>query len=67
MQLAENKYKTLVNEEKWNALTMKQKQIISLTAEVKGLKENRLQLGNKKKNDKNKVAEKQADKDNSKS
>ena len=40
MQLAENKYKTLVNEEKWNALTMEQKQIISLTAELKGLKEN---------------------------
>ena len=54
MQLAENKYKTLVNEEKWNALTMEQKQIISLTAELKGLKENRLQLGNKRKNNKSK-------------
>ena len=30
-QLAKNKYKTLVNEEKWNELTMKQKQMISLT------------------------------------
>ena len=63
MQLAENKYKTLVNEDKWNALTMEQKQIISLTAEVKGIKENRLQLGNRKKNDKKKGAEKQNDKE----
>ena len=62
MQLAENKYKTLVNEEKWNALTMEQKQIISLTAELKGLKENRLQLGNKRKNNKSKGAENQTNK-----
>ena len=42
---------------------MEQKQIISLTTEVKCIKENRLQLGNRKKNDKNKIAEKQNDKD----
>ena len=42
---------------------MEQKQIISLTAEVKGIKENRLQLGNRKKNDKKKGAEKQNDKE----
>ena len=62
MQLTENKYKTLVNEEKWNALTMEQKQIISLTAELKGLKENRLQLGNKRKNNKSKGAKNQVNK-----
>ena len=52
MKLEENKYKAIVYEEKWIALTMEQNQIISLNAEVKGLKENRLELG-KKKNDKN--------------
>ena len=62
MQLTENKYKTLVNEEKWNALTMEQKQIISLTTELKGLKENWLQLGNKRKNNKSEGAENQFNK-----
>ena len=55
MTLAENKYKALVVEEKWNSLSEEQNQILSLTAEVKKLKETRLQLGNKgKKSDKKK-------------
>ena len=55
MTLAENKYKALVVEEKWNSLSGEQNQIVSLTAEVKKLKESCLQLGNKgKSNDKKK-------------
>ena len=65
MTLAENKYKALVVEGKWNSLSEEQNQIISLTAELKKLKENRLQLGNKgKKSDKNKERKSDKDKEN---
>ena len=57
MTLAENKYKALVVEEKWNLLSDEQHQIVSLTAEVKKLKENCLQLGNKGKSNNKKKSD----------
>ena len=57
MTLAENKYKALVVEEKWNSLSDEQHQIVSLTAEVKKLKENCLQLGNKGKSNNKKKSD----------
>ena len=42
---AENKFKTLVLEEKWNSKTKEQHQIIFLTAAINKLKDERVRLG----------------------
>ena len=51
---AENKYKTLIQENKWNSLSTKQNQIVALTSELKRLKESRLKFqvnkGNRNRN-----------------
>ena len=57
MLMAENKYRTLIQEERWNSLSPEQTQIIALTAQLSKLKDGRLKLGkgsqkNKKGNDK---------------
>ena len=41
---AENKYKTLIQENKWNSLSTEQNQIVALTSELKRLKESRLKF-----------------------
>lgn len=53
---AENKFKTLKLQGKWNALSKDQEQIVALTAEVTKLKDNKLKVtaGNKKGPKKNK-------------
>ena len=50
MKQAENKFKTLVLEEKWNSKTKEQHQIISLTAEINKLKDQRVRLGRRNQN-----------------
>ena len=62
MTQAENKYKALVLSGQWNAMTREQNQIVSLTAEVRKLKDDRVKLGFKKSGKQNK--EKNKDKDN---
>lgn len=57
MLMAENKYRTLIQEERWNSLSPEQTQIVALTAQLSKLKDGRLKLGkgsqkNKKGNDK---------------
>ena len=51
---AENKYKTLIQENKWNSLSTKQNQIVALNSELKRLKESRLKFqvnkGNRNRN-----------------
>lgn len=59
MLMAENKYRTLIQEERWNALSPEQTQIVALTAQLSKLKDGRLKLG---KNSHNK--KKGSDKDN---
>ena len=62
MTQAENKYKALVLSGQWNTMTREQNQIVSLTAEVRKLKDHRVKLSYKKGGKQNK--EKIKDKDN---
>jgi len=48
MVLAENKYKSLLQEDQWNTKTKEQSQIVSLQAEINKLKDNRVQFGSRK-------------------
>ena len=50
MVQAENKYKSLLLEEKWNALSPEQTQVVALTEQVNKLSSNKVRLGNKNKN-----------------
>lgn len=45
MVMAENKYRTLVQEERWNALSPEQTQIVALTAQLSKLKDGRVKIG----------------------
>ena len=66
MRDAENKYKTLIQEEKWNSMSTEQTQIVALSAQVKKLSDNRVQLSNKsKRKGKGKSDEKSPTKSNS--
>ena len=52
MVMAENKYRTLVQEERWNALSPEQTQIVALTAQLSKLKDGRVKLGKNSQNKK---------------
>ena len=52
MRDAENKYKTLLQEDRWNAMSAEQSQIIALSAQVRKLTDGRVKLSGK--NNKNK-------------
>ena len=66
MRDAENKYKTLLQEEKWNSMSPEQTQIVALSAQVRKLSDNRVQLSNKsRKKGKGKSEEKSPAKSNS--
>ena len=45
MIVAENKYRALVQEERWNALSPEQNQIVALTAQLNRLKDGRVHIG----------------------
>ena len=45
MIAAENKYRALVQEERWNALSPEQNQIVALTAQLNRLKDGRVRIG----------------------
>lgn len=49
MRDAENKYKTLIQEERWNSMSPEQTQIIALSAQIKKLSDGRVQLSSKAK------------------
>ena len=56
---AENKYKTLIQENKWNSLSTEQNQIVALTSELKRLKESRLKFQvNKVNRNRNRISSK---------
>ena len=50
--MANNKYRTLVQEERWNALSPEQSQIVALTAQISKLKDSRVNLGKSSQNKK---------------
>lgn len=52
MRDAENKYKTLLQEERWNSMSPEQSQIIALSAQLKKLSDGRVALSNKGKRNK---------------
>lgn len=45
MIAAENKYRTLIQEERWNSLSPEQSQIVALTAQLSKLKDSRVSIG----------------------
>ena len=56
---AENKYKTLIQENKWNSLSTEQNQIVALTSKLKRLKESRLKFQvNKVNRNRNRISSK---------
>ena len=54
MRDAENKYKTLLQEERWNSMSAEQTQIIALSAQIKKLSDDRVKLSGKSKRNRNK-------------
>ena len=52
MRDAENKYKTLLQEERWNAMSPEQSQIIALSAQIRKLTDGRVNLSNRNKRNK---------------
>ena len=58
MREAENKYKTLLQEERWNALSPEQTQLVTLTAQLKKLNDSRVSIGKGGKSRKNKNKDK---------
>ena len=57
MRQAENKYFTLILEEKWNYKTKEQSQIISLQAKLNKLKGGKVKLGQRNRNARNSASQ----------